>query len=68
LWYQALTSLRHNVAAVVQLLVPVLAAIAGFIFLDESVSLVFVISSMMILSGILLVIKNPSLKAAVAVK
>lgn len=67
LWYQALTSLRHNVAAVVQLLVPVLAAIAGFIFLGESVSTVFVISSLIILSGILLVIKNPDLKfAAVA--
>lgn len=68
LWYQALTSLRHNVAAVVQLLVPVLAAIAGFIFLGESVSVVFVIASLIILSGILLVIKNPSLKASVAVK
>ncbi|WP_413692914.1 DMT family transporter [Psychromonas sp. KJ10-2] len=67
LWYQALTSLRHNVAAVVQLLVPVLAAIAGFIFLGERVSAVFVISSLIILSGILLVIKNPDLKfAAVA--
>jgi len=61
LWYQALTKLRHNVAAVVQLLVPVLAAVAGFIFLGESVSLVFVTSSLMILSGILLVIKNPRL-------
>ena len=61
LWYKALTTLRHNVAAVVQLLVPVLAAVAGFIFLGESVSLIFLISSMMILSGILLVIKNPAL-------
>ncbi|TEW44854.1 DMT family transporter [Psychromonas algicola] len=61
LWYKALTTLRHNVAAVVQLLVPVLAAVAGFIFLGESVSLVFLISSVMILSGILLVIKNPAL-------
>jgi len=61
LWYQALTALRHNVAAVVQLLVPVLAAVAGFIFLGESVSAVFVISSVIILSGILLVIKNPPL-------
>ena len=68
LWYQALTSLRHNVAAVVQLLVPVLAAIAGFVFLGESVSVVFVIASLIILSGILLVIKNPSLKASVALK
>ena len=61
LWYKALTTLRHNVAAVVQLLVPVLAAVAGFIFLGESVSFVFLISSVMILSGILLVIKNPAL-------
>ena len=61
LWYKALTTLRHNVAAVVQLLVPVLAAVAGFIFLGESVSFVFLISSLMILSGILLVIKNPTI-------
>jgi len=61
LWYKALTSLRHNVAAVVQLLVPVLAAVAGFIFLGESVSIVFLVSSLMILSGILLVIKNPQI-------
>lgn len=61
LWYKALKTLRHNVAAVVQLLVPVLAAIAGFIFLGESVSEVFVVSSLIILSGILLVIKNPTL-------
>jgi len=68
LWYQALTALRHNVAAVVQLLVPVLAAVAGFIFLGESVSAVFVISSVVILSGILLVIKNPELKFSTAIK
>lgn len=68
LWYKALTSLRHNVAAVVQLLVPVLAAAAGFVFLGESVSLVFVISSLMILSGILLVIKNPTIAFTAAKK
>lgn len=62
LWYQALKTLRHNVAAVVQLLVPVLAAIAGFIFLNESVSMAFIISSSMILGGILLVVKNPNMK------
>ncbi|WP_243834620.1 DMT family transporter [Psychromonas algarum] len=62
LWYQALKGLRHNVAAVVQLLVPVFAAIAGFILLDERVSITFLISSLMILSGILLVIKNPTIK------
>jgi len=68
LWYKALKELRHNVAAVVQLLVPVLAAIAGFVLLGESVSIVFVISSLIILSGILLVIKNPNLKFAASAK
>lgn len=62
LWYQALKTLRHNVAAVVQLLVPVLAALAGFMLLDESVSIEFIISSSMILGGILLVVKNPNIK------
>jgi len=36
--------------------------------LGESVSIVFVISSLIILSGILLVIKNPNLKFAASAK
>ncbi|MDA7746414.1 DMT family transporter [Psychromonas sp.] len=62
LWYQALKNLRHNVAAVVQLLVPVLAAVAGFFIVGENISFAFVISSSMILGGILLVVKNPKLR------
>lgn len=62
LWYQALKTLRHSVAAVVQLLVPVLAALLGFVIIGESVSIAFIISSTMILGGILLVAKNPQFK------
>lgn len=63
IWYQALTFLRHSSAAVLQLLVPVLAAIAGFVLLGESISLNFIIASLLILGGILLVIKGPTLIA-----
>lgn len=61
IWYQALTFLRHSSAAVLQLLVPVLAAIAGFLLLDELLSVSFIVASLMILGGILLVIKRPTL-------
>ena len=55
-WYIALAGLTGVQAAVVQLLVPVLAAIGGVLFADETISLRLVLSSAMILGGILTVI------------
>ncbi|PCJ47574.1 MAG: EamA family transporter [Moraxellaceae bacterium] len=55
IWYIALGGLSATQAAVVQLLVPVIAAIGGVIFANEMISLRLVLSSMMILGGILTV-------------
>lgn len=55
-WYMALNGLSAIQAAVVQLLVPVIAALGGVLFSDEVLSLRLVFSSVLILGGILTVI------------
>ena len=55
-WYLALGGLTATQAAVVQLSVPVIAALGGVIFLAEQVSLRLVLSAVLILGGILMVI------------
>ncbi len=57
LWYAALPALKSTTAATVQLSVPVLAAIAGVLFLDEALSLRLIAASLTILGGISLVIR-----------
>lgn len=56
IWYMALTGLGAVQAAVLQLIVPVIAAIGGVIFADEPLSLRLVLSGLLILGGILVVI------------
>jgi drug/metabolite transporter (DMT)-like permease len=56
IWYTALPALKATNAATVQLSVPVLAALGGIAFLDESVTLRLVLASIAILGGIALVI------------
>lgn len=55
-WYQALRGLSATQAAVLQLLVPVIAATGGVIFTDESISLRFIIASVLVLGGIMMVV------------
>jgi len=52
LWYLALPGLTATQAAMVQLVVPVLASLAGILFLGESASARFVVSGAMILGGV----------------
>jgi drug/metabolite transporter (DMT)-like permease len=52
LWYTALPGLRATNAAVVQLVVPVLAAALGIVLLGEHLSLRLVASGLMILGGV----------------
>ncbi len=61
-WYTALAELKVTSAATVQLSVPVLAAMGGVIFLNESVTLRLLIASAAILGGIALVVidRRPS--------
>lgn len=55
-WYIALGGISISQAAVVQLLVPVIAAVGGVLFVNELISLRLVLSSVMVLGGILIVV------------
>jgi drug/metabolite transporter (DMT)-like permease len=54
IWYAAVRSLAASSAATVQLSVPVIAAVAGGMFLGEAITLRLVIASVAILGGIAL--------------
>ncbi len=56
IWYSALTGLSSIQAAVVQLLVPIIAAMGGIFFAEEPLSLRLVIASIMVLGGIFIVV------------
>lgn len=56
IWYMALKGLSGTQAAVVQLLVPVIAAIGGVLFANEAFSLRLTLSALMIIGGILAVV------------
>lgn len=57
-WYAALRSLTATRAAIVQLAVPVLAAVGGVLFLGERISSRLVIAAAMILGGIMLALSR----------
>jgi len=58
IWYTVLPALKATHASVVQLSVPVIAALGGVLLLDESLTLRLVLSSLAILGGIALVIRR----------
>ncbi len=58
IWYTVLPALSVANAASVQLSVPVIAALAGLVFLGETISLRLALASVAILGGIALVILN----------
>jgi len=58
IWYTALPGLKVSSAAVVQLSVPVIAALGGVLLLDEPLSMRLVVASVAILGGIALVVVN----------
>ena len=57
LWYSVLTHLSATQAGVLQLLVPVIAALGGILFVSEPLTLRFIVASLLILGGIYLVIQ-----------
>tara|TARA_R110000737_G_scaffold10721_1_gene26454 strand:+ start:7212 stop:8117 length:906 start_codon:yes stop_codon:yes gene_type:complete len=67
-WYIALTGLSVSQAAVVQLFVPIIAAIGGVIFTGELVTLRLIESSALVLGGILTVIISRGYFVAMANK
>ena len=58
IWYVAMPLLKTTQSAVVQLCVPVLAAIMGVVFLSEQLTLEFIIASSVILSAVLVFVLN----------
>jgi len=61
IWYKALEGLSAAQAAVSQLFVPLIAALGGVMFAGEVVGLPLVIPTLLIMSGVLLVILTPKL-------
>jgi drug/metabolite transporter (DMT)-like permease len=58
IWYVAMPLLKSTHAAIVQLCVPVLAAIAGAVFLSETLTVQFMLSSSIILLAVLVFTLN----------
>ena len=58
IWYVAMPLLKTTQSAVMQLCVPVLAAIMGVVFLSEQLTLEFIIASSVILGAVLIFILN----------
>lgn len=58
IWYRVMVDLKATHAAIVQLSVPVLAAFAGVLFLQEAITLHVTLASLAILGGIALVING----------
>lgn len=56
IWYIALGGLSSTQAAVLQLSVPVIAALGGVVFVSEAITFRFIISAAMVLGGILMVV------------
>jgi drug/metabolite transporter (DMT)-like permease len=59
LWYRALRGLSTTKAAIVQLSVPVLAALGGVLFLSEALSMRLLISGTLVLGGVAAAILKP---------
>lgn len=58
IWYFVLPQLSRIQAGVIQLLVPVIAALGGFIWAQEAITIPLVAAQIMVLGGIALVIVN----------
>jgi drug/metabolite transporter (DMT)-like permease len=56
IWYRVLPALKATHAATIQLSVPVITALGGVVFLDESITLRLILASIAMLGGIALTI------------
>jgi drug/metabolite transporter (DMT)-like permease len=63
IWYTALPGLKASSAASVQLIVPVLAAVGGILFLGEAITMRLVLAAVAVLGGIGLVVRNRGRKS-----
>lgn len=60
LWYAVLPKMTATTAAIVQLSVPIIAIVAGAVFLGEAVSLLIVIAAALVVGGIALAVTTRS--------
>ena len=56
IWYSALAGLTVTHAAIIQLAVPIIAALGGVIFANETINIGLITSSFLVLGGVLIVI------------
>ncbi|MGP9544892.1 DMT family transporter [Psychrobacter sp. AOP7-B1-25] len=63
IWYTAMPLLKNTQAAIVQLCVPVIAALLGVIFLSEQLTMPFIIASTVILGAVLVFTLNKKVPA-----
>ncbi|WP_126535726.1 DMT family transporter [Oharaeibacter diazotrophicus] len=59
-WYAVLPALPRNTAAVVQLSVPAIAAVAGVVLLGEPLGLATLLPALAILGGVFLALRDPA--------
>ena len=64
IWYAVLPALKATTAAIVQLSVPVIAAMGGIVFLAEPVTLRLALASVAVLGGLALVLLQGESKSA----
>ena len=58
LWYEILPKIEIITASVLQLLVPIIAIFLSILFLDESLTLELIVSTILILVGIFIALKR----------
>ena len=62
IWYTALRGLTTTQAALLQLLVPILAAIGGVIFLSENITTRLIIAGILIMAGVILALTGKRIR------
>ncbi|WP_380053579.1 DMT family transporter [Falsihalocynthiibacter sp. SS001] len=60
LWYAILPRIPSSVAAIAMLTVPVLASLGGVVFLSEAFTLQLMISTILVIAGVLISLKKPA--------
>lgn len=60
LWYRVLAELQQNLAAIVQLSVPIIAILGGGVLLSETITLDVIFAAVLVISGIALAVRKGS--------
>lgn len=64
-WYQLLPNIKIVTASVIQLFVPIIAIILSVLFLDELLSLNLILSTLLVITGIVLTIFSKKVKKSI---